>query len=597
MPTQPTIEEVQSALTNPNQATLAQAYPSYQTPQAGSAISINQLEPASPIVVPPSPPQADPLVSTAAGAQATSKALDQTIKDFQPETETRTKYDEIAASLDSLLPGLTGRGAEQLQAEADVGIPALKKALAALNSQILTKVAEAEKANAAFEEELARIETQPGMLTSISVGQQGAVRKLQLAEANRRSSDINLLQARALGLQGEVQSAQEYINRAIDLKYQDRESEVNLKMQQLSLLEGRLNKEEEAQKLLLEREYNEEQAKIAEEKAKAKENINLAFSGNVQTQFVNKNGEFFDARTGQEFARPEDFFKAAGVSSFDQAYQRGLVTDITPERIADIDFVSQLRAKYPDAGITINDSPTTANQKLQSSRIYREQVRPPASAGGGSTGVLGLSNQQIDNISPLVTQFQNSEIVKTYNTIGEQINAVKSAGNSPTDDIQRVYAFARVMDPTSVVREGEYKTIQDYSQALLQKYGLQAKRVFTNTGFLTNEARGFLLNTLENRFKASETGYKNLFNETSRRVNLIGNTDKGTQLLNNYGGAFVQTSSSPVAGPTQNVKLLYTPQVVSELREKAKAKGYTDSDLQELVDYGYTPDQVRSLLK
>lgn len=209
------------------------------------------------------PPTTNPIPGMAAGAKESVKSLE---KFLAPEAPSKGKYDAMVADFATLLPGLGGRGEAQVQAEADAGIPDLKKNLSNLNSLILAKVAEAEKANANYEAEIARIETQPGMLTSIATGQQGAIRKLQLAEANKRSSDINLLQARALGAQGELQSAQEYINRAIDLKYQDRIDQINIAEKQLDLIKGMLDKEEmqiaEAWKM----KYAEEQQSIAEQK-------------------------------------------------------------------------------------------------------------------------------------------------------------------------------------------------------------------------------------------------------------------------------------------------------------------------------------------
>ena len=263
------------------------------------------------------------------------------------------------------------------------------------------------------------------------------------------------------------------------------------------------------------------------------QNLQEIQAAGITTPYVNVNGEIRDVNTGAGFINEDDFQQKTGLT-LAQAGERGLITKYG----GDLD--TQLKKAAVDE--------IPLDRQLKQAQINATNRSNTGGSGGSGTGVLGLSNQQIDNVSPLVTQFQNNDIVKNYNTIGEQINAVRSAGSTPTDDIQRIYAFAKVMDPNSVVREGEYKTIQDYSQALLQKYGLEAKRVFTNSGFLTNEARGFLLKTLENRFKASETSYKNLSSETARRINLIGNTDKGEQLLNNYGGAFVQ-SSTPVMGP------------------------------------------------
>ncbi len=531
-----------------------------QTQQANQAISLSQLNPATPLTLPPPTPSVNPLETTAAGAAATSKAIDQNIKAFFPDTETRSKANEMQASLDALLPGLTGRGEAQLTAEQDAGLPELKKSLSALNSQILTQVAEANKANAAYDAEIAKIETQPGMLTSIATGQQGAVRKLQLAEANKRSSDINLLQARALGLQGEVQAAQSYIDRAIDLRYQDREAVVKLKQEQLKTLKENLTKEEQVAKTLLERKYKEEQDKIVEEKAKAKENINLAFSANVQTKYANKGGEWFRVSDGHSFSTPEELLKDAGTNSFDQLYKTGQVTDLNASRVADIEFVQQLRAKYGDADINISDTPKTARQKLQKSRLFQEEFyhAPTTATQSINTGILGfdgkpimLTNQQVDNINPLVTAFNNNEQVKNYNVVNEQVNFVKNLGNTPTDDQARIYAFAKVMDPNSAVREGEYKTVQEYSTALIQRFGLQGKRIFTNSGILTDEARTFLQNTLEKRLQSFETSYKQNYTETGRRIEQIAGlpAGSGTKFLNNYGGTYTTDGAKPVGPP------------------------------------------------
>src|SRR3990167_6831612 len=233
--------------------------------------------PQAPITVPTPPPTVNPTESTTAGATETSKSLDQYIKELTPSaTETSKAVDVKTEEINALLPSTTGRGSAQLEAEKAAQLPQQKQQLAQLNAEILSKVAEANKANAEYEKLTQSLEGQT-IPMSIILGQQGQVRKMQLAEANTRSADLGLLQARALGLQGNIQAAQESVNRAIDLRYQDRESELNLKMQQLGLLEGKLTKEEQITKTALERKYNEEREKLAEEKAKAKENIALAF--------------------------------------------------------------------------------------------------------------------------------------------------------------------------------------------------------------------------------------------------------------------------------------------------------------------------------
>jgi hypothetical protein len=137
-------------------------------------------------------------------------------------------------------------------------------------------------------------------------------------------------------------------------------------------------------------------------------------------------------------------------------------------------------------------------------------------------------------VQGVASQFDAEPVVKEYNTIATSIDAVRNAGVTPTDDIQRIYAFAKVMDPNSVVREGEYKTVQDYATSLMQRAGIKAKRVFDNSGFLTDEARGFLLKTLENRFSSTEKSYNNIYKEYGRRIDKVTGRNDGTDYITNY---------------------------------------------------------------
>ena len=149
-----------------------------------------------------------------------------------------------------------------------------------------------------------------------------------------------------------------------------------------------------------------------------------------------------------------------------------------------------------------------------------------------------LNTQQRVAVNNIASKFETNPIVQRYNVASEQSNYVKSLGKKPTDDMARVYAFAKVMDPDSAVREGEYATVQDYSQALLQAYGLKAKRVFTNGGFLTDEARGYIEDTISDREKSMRSQYENVFNEYGRRIDQATGLSGGSSFLTDYAGAF-----------------------------------------------------------
>ena len=157
---------------------------------------------------------------------------------------------------------------------------------------------------------------------------------------------------------------------------------------------------------------------------------------------------------------------------------------------------------------------------------------------GAALGAGGLSNTTLSKVLQVSGQFDNEQVVKDYNTTATQVNYIESLGNLPTDDIARVYAFAKVMDPNSAVREGEYDTVQQYAQAVLQAAGLKAKRVFTNSGFLTDEARGFLQSTLRSRLKTQEKTYNNVYDEYGRRIDKITGGSDGKEYVTDYGKGY-----------------------------------------------------------
>lgn len=217
---------------------------------------------------------------------------------------------------------------------------------------------------------------------------------------------------------------------------------------------------------------------------------------------------------------------------------------------------------------------------------------------------MGITpKKDVGNLSPAVAtkvqgiagQFDGEQIVKDYNQIIQSLDAVKRAGTSPTDDIQRVYAFAKIMDPNSVVREGEYKTVQDYSTALLERTGLKAKRIFDNTGFLTEEARGFMLKTLDNRFASTEKAYNNLYNEYGRRIDKITGQADGTDYITDYSRAFETESGSNLSKSIDEAtKAGYSS---LEIYKHLRAQPEYVPQMQEAEKAGYTPEQIVDYLK
>lgn len=316
--------------------------------------SVDSLQTQTPInvnsTIPPN------TVDTAGTMVASVPTVSKSIQDYiteltPPKTETQQKAEGLTEDISSLLEKTAGRTQSQQEAEVSAGVPELKKQLADLNAQILSKNASYEATNTAVEGQ--------AIPMSLIIGQQAQVRKAQ-------ASEIGMLQARALGLQGRVQFAQDTANKAVDLKYSYDEDQLKIKKAQLELILPSLSKEEQITANALSRKYADEKAKIDAQKTLEKENVKLALdikadpetfdqiqkaktsqeasriasefnqkqsnlqdikNASITSPYVNKNGEVQDSKTGYAFKDPQDFKNRTGMT-LDEAQQRGLISSL-----------------------------------------------------------------------------------------------------------------------------------------------------------------------------------------------------------------------------------------------------------------------------
>jgi hypothetical protein len=182
------------------------------------------------------------------------------------------------------------------------------------------------------------------------------------------------------------------------------------------------------------------------------------------------------------------------------------------------------------------------------SKTYADIAKSRAEAQQALTTLPGPVATRVQSVAG---QFDGEQAVKNYQTIAETVDAVKNAGVTPTDDIQRIYGVAKVFDPNSAVREGEYATVQEYATSLLQRAGLKANRVFNNDGFLTPEARTFINTTLDNRLASSEKAYQNIYNSYAERVNKVTGKTDGKDYITDYSAAFKKTDTNNTQNNTQ----------------------------------------------
>ena len=166
---------------------------------------------------------------------------------------------------------------------------------------------------------------------------------------------------------------------------------------------------------------------------------------------------------------------------------------------------------------------------------------------------MGLNQSQNQRVTQIANQFENEPIVKNYNIIAEGANFANSLGTGAKgnagDDQALLYAFAKAMDPGSVVREGEYATVQKYAQSWADNFGFKADRIFSNSPFLTDDARRQMKDTIGKKVTSAKQSYDNVHNEYGRRIELQAGVKGGKDYLTNYGQAFDGSKGGSTKAP------------------------------------------------
>ena len=149
----------------------------------------------------------------------------------------------------------------------------------------------------------------------------------------------------------------------------------------------------------------------------------------------------------------------------------------------------------------------------------------------------GIPKEYLSSINQVSGSFENEPQIKGFQQIQAARNNIRSISNdtkNPSDDQSLIYAFAKVMDPNSVVREGEYKTVQEYAQSLFNKYGTGMQQAFTGEGFLSKQARENIKKTIEGKYNVEKELYTNVRNQYAQKIDSLAGKNIGNELLQDY---------------------------------------------------------------
>lgn len=165
-------------------------------PTTVSGISGDTLKPAEDVALPgavaDTPAEADAVVMSG------TTSIAEIMKQLTPqETEADVKQQAIYDQMASLAGEQAQKASDQLTAEQSAGLPDLRQDFADINAQILSKAAE-------YKVLQTTNQNKPITMNSI-IGNDRAI-------MNAQAADIGLLQARALGLQGQIETAQNTVN-------------------------------------------------------------------------------------------------------------------------------------------------------------------------------------------------------------------------------------------------------------------------------------------------------------------------------------------------------------------------------------------------
>lgn len=206
------------------------------------------------------------------------------------ETDAQKTARELSTKISALLPSTVGETQALADAKNQYKVNELTKNLNDINSQILLKQGELNKDDVSLAMGLQNIEDKPIAMEFIT-GQQASVQRQALIARMAKSAEINMLNARSLGLQGNIELATKMAEEAVNLKYAPIKETINLYSAQLKALEPLLSADEKKvareQEIKTKLAMNEIEQKQADEK-KIQELILNASSQGASSSLISK---------------------------------------------------------------------------------------------------------------------------------------------------------------------------------------------------------------------------------------------------------------------------------------------------------------------
>jgi hypothetical protein len=213
---------------------------------------------------------------------------------------------------------------------------------------------------------------------------------------------------------------------------------------------------------------------------------------------------FFDAKTGLDPATNQPVMTQFGkFGTVKNAADVAPVPDIQMLNLGDRFLAQDKLRTQPGTAFDINLSKAQVDEskrgwanvglRKEEVGVKRDEVKAMREIGGGA------ANRELGNlVAGMRKEYNSLDPVKNYKAAAPVAAAAASAPDTPAGDLDLIYAVGKVLDPNSVVREGELNLVIK-SGTPLQRFQGYARMIAQGKGRLPPSQRAQLTAMLQSR--------------------------------------------------------------------------------------------------
>lgn len=184
------------------------------------------------------------------------------------------------------------------------------------------------------------------------------------------------------------------------------------------------------------------------------------------------------------------------------------------------------------------------------------------------TTVLGSANGgglKPEKVLDVKKAFSSNPVVDAYRTQVPVLASAASAPQTPAGDLDLIYAAGKILDPGSVVREGEMAMVGGTAPFVSQIVGRFSKE-FQDRGQLSPKTRQQLVGMLSNRVAQSARAYNAQRRDYSRTAQSLG-LDPSLVVGPHPGDDLVRAGLANRSGSGLSRGMIGAPFIVKSMRD------------------------------